>query len=125
MIPVWEDMWVSLKQKTKFAVYSSGPVAIMILKGLLGAEEVCQMSKSARNTRVGLLSHSVPSRPIEKIHIDYVGKLPRSKRGNQFILVAVDSSKFWWLCPVRDSISMATMQALDTDIFQNFGFPSI
>ena len=62
--------------------------------------DVCQMSKPARNTKIGLLSSSVPSRPMEKIHIDYVGKLPRSRKGNRFILVAVDAfSKFCWLCP--------------------------
>ena len=38
--------------------------------------------------------------------------------------MAVDSfSKFCWLCPVRDSTSGATVQALNTHIFQNFGFP--
>jgi hypothetical protein len=61
----------------------------------------CALSKPAQNSRLGLLASEVAQRPMQKIFIDYVRKLPRSKAGNTAIHVCVDAfSKFVWLIPV-------------------------
>jgi hypothetical protein len=55
----------------------------------------CVLSNPAQNSRLRLLWFEVAQRPMQKIFIDYVGKLPRSKAGNSAILVRVDAfSKF-------------------------------
>ena len=59
---------------------------------------LCGLSKPAQNTKLGLLSSDVASKPMEKLFIDYVGPFPRSKSGNAYLLVCVDAfSKFVWL----------------------------
>ena len=45
---------------------------------------LCGLSKPAQNTKLGLLSSDVASRPMEKLFIDYVGPFPRSKSGNAY-----------------------------------------
>jgi hypothetical protein len=66
----------------------------------------CALSKPAHNLKLGLLVSEVAQRPTQKIFIDYVGKLPRSKVGNSAILVCVDAfSKFVWLIPVRQAMT--------------------
>jgi transposase InsO family protein len=62
---------------------------------------------------------------MEKLFIDYVGPLPRSKSGNSFLLVCVDAfSKFVWLLPLRQANARLTIIALQNQIFQHFGIPS-
>jgi transposase InsO family protein len=87
---------------------------------------VCGLSKPAQNTRFGLLASEVASRPFQKLFIDYVGKLPRSKAGNTMLLVCVDSfSKFVWLVPVREATTAATIRVLKERIFSNFSVPEV
>ena len=58
---------------------------------------------------------------MQKIFIDYVGKLLRSKAGNMALLVYVDAfSKFVWLIPVRETMTKATIKALKEIIFCSF-----
>jgi transposase InsO family protein len=86
----------------------------------------CSVSKPAQNTRFGLLSSEVTQRPLQKFFIDFVGKFPRSKGGNNTILVAVDAfSKFIWLIPVREGTTRATIKALKERIFSTFSVPEI
>lgn len=93
------------------------------VKRRVKACEICCLSKPAQNTRVGFLSSKVPSRPMEKMHIDFVGPLPRSKLGNQFLLTCSDYfSKFVWLFPIRQATSVIAIKELK-GIFQSFGFP--
>jgi hypothetical protein len=85
---------------------------------------VCALSKPAQNTRLGLLASEIADRPFQKIFIDYVGKLPRSKIGNEMLLVCVDAfSKFVWLVPVRSATTSATIKALRERIFASFSVP--
>jgi transposase InsO family protein len=94
------------------------------VKELVLACQVCACSKTAQNTRIGLLSSEVAEKPLQKIFIDYVGKFPRSKVGNKAILVCVDAfTKFVWLLPVREATSKATMRALKEHIFASFSVP--
>jgi hypothetical protein len=49
--------------------------------------QTCALSKPAQNTRMGFLTPEVAHRPFQKIFIDYVGKLPRTKSGNYVVSV--------------------------------------
>jgi len=53
--------------------------------------DLCQRSKPVQDTRVGMHAASPCSRPMERLFIDFVGPLTRSKRGNIALFVAVDA----------------------------------
>jgi transposase InsO family protein len=75
---------------------------------------------------MGFLASEAAQRPFQKIFIDYVGKLPRTKAGHQMLLVCVDAfSKFVWLIPVREATSGATIKALRQRIFSAFSVPEV
>jgi len=79
------------------------------------------LSKTAHKSHWGLLASDVTQRPMQKIFIDYVGKLPRSKTGNMAIFVRVYAfSKFVWLVPVKEATTRTTIKALNGSIFGTF-----
>ena len=83
----------------------------------------CAKAKPATANNFGELVSDLPQYPMEKIFVDYMGPMVRSKDGNVYILVCVDSfSKYVWLLPTRNSTAPVTVKAL-TSIFQSFGFP--
>jgi hypothetical protein len=86
--------------------------------------ETSQRAKPAQDTRVGLHSAEPSSRPMEKIFIDFVGPLVRSKRGNIAILVIADAfSKFVSFHPVRKITARAVADCLERGFFPAYGTP--
>ena len=82
----------------------------------------CAVAKPAQRTNIGYLSSEVPRAPLDHLVIDYVGKFPRSRDGNQYVLVVVDAfTKFVLLTPVREATSRTTIDALKR-IFAVVGF---
>ena len=68
-------------------------------------------------------SSEPPKAPMDKIFIDYLGPLPRSKAGNTYMIVGVDAfSKYVWLSPVREATTTQAVKFLKT-IFSSFGIP--
>lgn len=64
--------------------------------------------------------------PWRVIAVDYLGPLPRSKRGNNYILVILDCfSKFIVLTPVRNADTKAVIKSLKEQVFCKFGVPEI
>jgi len=64
--------------------------------------DLCQRAKPAQDTRVGLHSAIPCTRPMERVFVDFVGPLVRTKRGNIAILVVLDGfSKFVNFYPIR------------------------
>lgn len=69
--------------------------------------------------------------PIKKVselmhtlHVDHLGPFCKSRLGNSYLLVAVDSfSKFVWAMPVKTTRCREVMSSLE-NIFSMFGFPS-
>ena len=50
---------------------------------------------------------------LEKLFIDFIGKLPRSKAGNCYALVVVDAfSKFSWVFPLREATAALAVSSL-------------
>jgi transposase InsO family protein len=72
-----------------------------------------------------MLSSDVATRPMEKLFVDFVGKLPRSKSGNAYALICIDAfTKFVWIFPVREASTATVIRALDF-VFATFGIPEI
>ena len=71
---------------------------------------LCQRAKPVQDTRVGWHAAQPSTQPKEKLFLDFVGPLNRTKRGNTGILVVLDSiSKFVWFYPVRRISSQAVI----------------
>ena len=86
--------------------------------------DLCQRAKPAKNRRVGLHAADPVSQPMERLFIDFVGPLTRTKRGNVAILVTVDSfSKFVTLYPVRKIAARAALDCLERNYFPAYGTP--
>ena len=58
--------------------------------------DLCQRAKLAENMNVGLHSATPASCPLERVFIDFMGPLVRTKKGNQAILIVMDS--FFKIC---------------------------
>jgi len=85
--------------------------------------EVCQRFNEAR-TGYHPLSSTVPEHPWQYLQIDLSTGLPKTKKGNQYLLVCVcQFSKFTILKPLVDKSSRATAAAL-IEIFSMFGLPN-
>ena len=96
------------------------------IRSWVRACQVCALSKPAQKSRWVLLASEVAQIPIQKILIDYVWKLPRSKAGNTAIFDCVDAfSKFVWLISVRETTTKATIKALKEKIFCSFSVPEV
>jgi len=96
------------------------------IRSCVRACQTCALSRPAQNCHWGLLASEFAQRATQKIFIDYVGKLLRSKAGNTAILVCVDvCSKFVWLVPVREATTRMTIKALNGSIFCNFSVPEV
>jgi hypothetical protein len=86
----------------------------------------CQTAKPAQNARVGFHSSQVVPKPMERVFIDFVGPIVRSRRGNIAILAVLDGfSKFVTLYPVRKITSEAVVQCLVERYFPCFGVPAV
>jgi hypothetical protein len=87
--------------------------------------ELCQSAKPAQSTQIGLHSAEPSSIPMERIFIDFMGPLVRSKRGNTAILVVVDGfSKFVVFYPTRALTAQAVCDKLERGYFPAYGTPS-
>ena len=86
--------------------------------------ELCQRAKPAQNTRVGLHAAHPVSRPMDRLFIDFVGPLVRTKRGHVAILVVVDSFlKYVSFHPVRRMTASVVLEYLERSYFPTLGTP--
>ena len=64
------------------------------------------------------------SEPLEKVHIDFLGPLPRTKNGNEHILVIIDQFTKWAECiPLPSQGAECTARAAVHEFFARFGYP--
>ena len=86
--------------------------------------DLCQRAKPAQKMKVGLHSATPASCPLERIFIDFMGPLVRTKKGKQAILVAMEIfSKFVAFYPVRSITSAVVCDVLEHKYFMNYGVP--
>jgi hypothetical protein len=84
--------------------------------------DLCQWAKPAQDMRVGLHAANPCSQPMERLFVDFVGPLTRTKQGNLAILVVVDGfSKFVFFFPVRKISSQVVSDCLERVFFSAFG----
>ena len=86
--------------------------------------DLCQRAKPAQDMQMGLHVAQPPSRPMEKVFIDFVGPLTRTRRGNNAILAILDGfSKFVIFYPVRKISSQVVVEYLERNYFPMYGIP--
>ena len=86
--------------------------------------EVCLRSKPVATTKVGLHAAEIQQRPMQRLFVDFMGPLIRTKNGNQVILSVIDGfSKFVWMFPLRRSCAQLVVDRLSRDTIGVFGVP--
>ena len=84
----------------------------------------CQFSKPTNRKPGGFLQPVVASFPWEFAGVDFVGPLPRSSRGNAYILVFVDYFTKWVeICPVREATAHIAAEKFLSEVFARHGAP--
>lgn len=88
---------------------------------------VCMRAKPEQRAPKGTMGgHSLIDKPWEVVCTDIVGPLPKSKKGNQYILVVSDCfSKFPLLFPMRRATAANVVKHLEEDVFLMFGVPKV
>ena len=79
------------------------------------------------NRKLGLYTPlMVPSRPWESVSMDFVGGLPFSKRGHDYLYVVVDRfSKMCILMPCKKKVTAEqTAHLFFQNVWVHFGFPT-
>ncbi|MES9880179.1 MAG: RNase H-like domain-containing protein [Sedimenticola sp.] len=62
--------------------------------------------------------------PMERVHIDFLGPLPKTPRGNEHILMMVDQFTKWVECiPLPSQVAEVTARAAVNEFFARFGMP--
>lgn len=89
--------------------------------------ESCKANKTPTYTVRHEMGEAKPlTHPWNVVAVDYLGPLPRSKNGNNFLLVAIDCfTKFVVLVPVRKGDSKNAIKILRERVFCTFGVPEI
>jgi hypothetical protein len=85
--------------------------------------DACKRSKTSNLGQRSLMGQQKPAeRPWSVISVDFMGPLPRSKRGNVFLLVVTDSfTKYIATKALRTSTTKNLMSFLEDEVFLRFG----
>ena len=79
--------------------------------------------KSSRKSRAALQSH-VSGAPLDRLHLDFLGPFPISRKGNKYILVITDQFTKWVEAyAVPDQTSETTAVKLVEEFVARFGAP--
>lgn len=99
------------------------PGLVRDVRRMVGECNACGVAKPDSGPKKGLLCSDREETPMDKIFIDHVGPLPRTKAGNRYILVVVDAfTRFCWLMPTGATTASNTIRQLER-IFAVFGPP--
>ncbi len=61
---------------------------------------------------------------MERVHLDFLGPLPRTSQGNEYVLMMVDQFTKWVECvPLPSQTAEATAHAAVHEFFTRFGYP--
>ncbi|VDI17251.1 Hypothetical predicted protein [Mytilus galloprovincialis] len=62
--------------------------------------------------------------PMERVHLDFMGPLPKTKNGHENILMIVDQFTKWTECiPLPSQTAEVTARAAINEFFSRFGYP--
>lgn len=88
--------------------------------------EVCLAHKTPQSKPPGLMHTTQAQGPWDIVTVDFIGPLPRSIQGHQYILVIQDKFSKWIECvPLRKATAVTLTKAVRERIFCRFGWPRI
>lgn len=115
-----------VRSQKKICYYFYRPDLNALIKERVKNCKICTMSKSMQRKYEGQLISAPIDSAMKCLFIDLIGPLPRSKMGNQYLLVIVDGfTKYLWLTPLRDCTTKQISSKLENLVFNNFGVPEI
>lgn len=90
---------------------------------VLTCDVCCKNKRCPLPNRSALKSYQAGSL-MEKVHLDFLGALPRTENGNEYILMMVDSFTKWVECVLLPSqTAEVTARAAINEFFARFGYP--
>ncbi|CAO4362597.1 unnamed protein product [Caenorhabditis nigoni] len=95
---------------------------------VIGMCEVCQKNKDTPKTRIRapLGKFETPTSPFQRVHSDFIGPLPETEQGNNYIAVFVDAfSKFVIAEAVRDQKAETLCRIFTDRVVSRFGPPQL
>jgi hypothetical protein len=76
-----------------------------------------------RHARAEMIKYHAEA-PMGKIHLDFLGPLPKTRDGNEYVLVMVDQFTKWVECvPILSQTAEVTVPAAVSQFFAQFGCP--
>jgi transposase InsO family protein len=86
--------------------------------------DVCSRNKKLNRYGRCPMTEFQAGAPLERVHIDFLGPLPKTANGNEHILMIVDQFTKWVECiPLPSQTAEATAKAAVNQFFTKFGFP--
>ena len=82
----------------------------------------CSRNKLPQHyTRAEMLKYHAGA-PVERVHLDFLGPLPRTARGNEYVLVMDDQFTKWVECiPLPSQTAEITVTTASNGLFSRFG----
>ena len=85
----------------------------------------CKLRKSyQRKPKVPIMKYSDTARPLDRVHVDLTGPLPKTKLGNRYVMVLKDYlTKYVWLIPLKTKTAMEVAEAFVGEFVCQAGIP--
>lgn len=110
----------------KIKRYFSWPRLSTDVKNYVRSCEICQKSKTTKNTRMKMQQVEVSKYPFQKIFLDIVGPIEVSNRGNRYILTVLDDhSRYFNAYPLPNQESATLCYVFVTSILSHHKTPKI
>lgn len=103
------------------------PKMIMDIKNYVANCEICCAQKSSQQARPGFMGKPKHvSYPFQLISMDLLGPFPRSKKGNQHLLVITDwFTKYVIVKPLPNATAAAVTRFVEQNVFLIYGIPQV
>ncbi|VDI20678.1 COMPASS component SPP1 [Mytilus galloprovincialis] len=110
------------REKIKQSYYWHG-LGADVERYVASCKHCSQNKKATRSARCPqTLYHS--GYPMERVHLDFIGPLPKTERGNENVLMMVDQFSKWVECvPLPSQTAEVTARAAVNEFFCRFGYP--
>lgn len=107
--------------------YFYWPKLVADVKDYIGKCDVCKTTKvPARVLRPPMGNMVITERPFQRLYVDIIGPLPRTRNGNIGIFIVLDHfSKFSFLRPMKKLLAKPIVSYLRDEIFTCYGVPEV
>ncbi len=108
------------RMKEKFYWYGMGKD----VANYVASCAVCNKNKKSARQGHNPMQEYQAGAPMERVHLDFMGPLPKTTRGNEYILMMVDQFTKWVECvPLPSQTAEVTARAAVNSFFSRFGYP--